>query len=75
MQEVAFGPALGPDHHECTSTRSGDWIIFRCPRCLDYERRLNWRTGASHARNVRPDLRHSGRHVPIEYQADSRYLH
>jgi len=75
MQEVAFGPTSGPDHHECTSTRSGDWIVFRCPRCPDYERRLNWRTGATHALNVRPELRHFGHHVPIECQADTRYFH
>ena len=75
MKDVEFGPPSGPEHHECTSTRDGDWIVFRCRRCPDYERSVNWRTGASQARNVRPDMRHSGHHVPLEYQASSRYLH
>jgi hypothetical protein len=75
MKQVEFGSPEGPDHHECTSTRVGDWLIFRCPLCPDYERLLNWRTGASHARNVRPDLRHSGRYVPIEDRVTSRYVH
>lgn len=36
---------LAPDAHHCTSVRSGDEIIWRCPICPDYERRYNLRTG------------------------------
>ena len=75
MQEVEIGPPSGPDHHECTSTTEGDWIIFRCRRCPDYERWLNSHTGETRAWNVRPELRHSGHLVPIEYQVRSGYLH
>jgi hypothetical protein len=31
--------------HSCTSHIEGDWIIWRCPICIDYERRLNVVTG------------------------------
>jgi hypothetical protein len=29
------------DQHECDSVTEGDWVIFRCPICKDYERRIN----------------------------------
>lgn len=32
------------DVHHCTSHRDGDWIIWRCPLCEGYERRLNTKT-------------------------------
>ena len=31
--------------HHCTSHVDGDWIVWRCPICTDYERRLNHKTG------------------------------
>jgi hypothetical protein len=75
VQNVEIGPPWGPDHHKCTSTVEGDWIVFRCRHCPDYERRVNSRTGASRASNVRADVRHSGYHVPVEDQVRSGYLH
>jgi len=32
------------DSHICTSHIDGDWIIWRCPICLGYERKLNVKT-------------------------------
>lgn len=75
MKEVGFGPPSGPEHHPCTSTRDGDWIIFRCGRCPDYERRMNWRTGASQVHNPQPDFQHSGHHVPFAPPVESPYVH
>jgi hypothetical protein len=74
IEEVDFGPLSSPDDHKCTSSVDGDWIVFRCRRCPDYERRVNWRTGASRSSNVQPDVRHFGHHVPIENQIRSPYL-
>jgi hypothetical protein len=74
MQEVEFGPPPGSDQHTCSSTVEGDWVVFRCRRCPDYERRVNWRTGATRASNVRPDVPHFGNHVPLEHQVRSGYL-
>lgn len=31
--------------HKCTSEVQGDWVVFRCEHCPDYERRINWKTG------------------------------
>lgn len=33
------------DSHKCYSETEGDWIVFRCPVCEDYERRINIKTG------------------------------
>ncbi len=33
------------EKHSCQSRLEGDWIIWTCPKCEGYERRLNWRTG------------------------------
>jgi hypothetical protein len=43
--EIKFNHSSDAEVHECESHRKGDWIIFRCPLCPDYERRMNWRTG------------------------------
>ena len=31
--------------HKCYGERKGNWVIFRCPLCPDYERRMNFKTG------------------------------
>lgn len=36
---------LSSDVHHCTSYRVEDTIIWKCPICIDYERRLNLTTG------------------------------
>ncbi len=64
MQSIDFGNFQTNPAHECDSYRNGDWIIFRCPSCPDYERRINWRTGKIMVKNSRPDVMHSGTHVP-----------
>ena len=34
-----------PDNaHRCTSEINGDWVVFRCPHCPDYERRISLKT-------------------------------
>jgi hypothetical protein len=32
------------ESHECTSSIEGEWIVFRCPVCEDFERRIHLRT-------------------------------
>jgi hypothetical protein len=64
--DVDFNPVPDFEHHECSGTRNGDWIIFLCPQCHDYERRLNWRTGETTARNVSATIDHNGRYSPRE---------
>ena len=56
------------EEHRCESYRDGDWIVFTCPLCLDYERRLNWRTGNMTAKDQTPiHIQHSGEYFPTEY--------
>jgi len=66
--DVDMHPAPGYAHHECTATRDGDWLVFLCAQCSDYERRLNWRTGETSARNSSPDINHSGRYFAAEFK-------
>lgn len=54
--------------HQCQSFRDGDWIIFHCEQCPDYERRLNWRTGDTRSRNASAEIQHQGFHIPAQYQ-------
>lgn len=50
---------LPADVHHCTSRREGDWIIWRCPLCPGYERRLNMRTGAMRVKG-KTSAQHTG---------------
>jgi len=54
--------------HSCKSYRDGDWIIFYCPICIDYERRINWRTREMKSRNVKDNVKHLGNYIPHEYK-------
>ena len=50
--------------HACTSQLKGDWIIFRCSKCEDYERRLNWKTGEMTIKGASSFFMHQGFHQP-----------
>lgn len=65
--KIDFDPKPDSLHHKCDAFRNGDWIIFRCPICKDYERRLNWRTGEMRVRNDKPEVYHHGNYMPGEY--------
>ena len=54
--------------HECDAFRSSDWIIFRCPKCPDFERRINWRNGKMKVKNDNPQINHRGQYFPVEYK-------
>jgi hypothetical protein len=65
MFELNFelDPTYG--YHECVSVAEGEWVIFRCPICKDYERRINMLTGETKVKDLSPIVRHSGRHTPL----------
>jgi hypothetical protein len=65
--EIKFNHSSDTEVHECESHRKGDWIIFRCPLCPDYERRMNWRTGEMNVKNNTADINHTGSYFPYEY--------
>ena len=68
METINFDMNSGQDGHKCKSYRDGDWIVFYCPQCHGYERRINWRTGEKKSKNIVSDIRHSGLYFPLEYK-------
>ncbi|HFA48865.1 MAG TPA: hypothetical protein ENJ95_07600 [Bacteroidetes bacterium] len=36
---------MAKSDHKCYSEQEGDWVVFRCPLCPDYERRIHSKTG------------------------------
>ena len=64
MMEINFNAGTDPDAHQCESYREGDWIIFRCPQCEEYERRINWRTGEMSVANSESGINHQGFTTP-----------
>lgn len=54
--------------HECVGFREGDWMIFKCPICHDYERRLNWKTGKMRTKSDPENpFQHSGIVAPPRF--------
>lgn len=47
------------DSHHCTSHVDGDWIVWRCPICLEYERKFNVKTGEMKVKG-KTEFRHQG---------------
>ncbi len=50
--------------HTCDSRREGDWIIFTCKSCPDYERRYNYKTREMRVKNSTSHTHHVGHFVP-----------
>jgi hypothetical protein len=60
MLKIKFNSNHNGEHHSCESSRVGDWIIFRCPKCPEFERRWNRRTGEMKSEGTKTDVHHSG---------------
>lgn len=43
MPTIEFDHSKG-NKHECASKKIGDWIIYTCPHCPDYQRKQNIKT-------------------------------
>ena len=74
MAEMIIKKSVERELHTCESRRTGDWIVFTCPKC-DYELRDNVRTGELTVSNSKADVYHSGIHHPIEYTEGSESIH
>jgi hypothetical protein len=59
MSTIKF-EELNPDIHTCRSELQGDWMVWHCPHCPGYERRLNWRTGELRAARGGSNALHAG---------------
>jgi hypothetical protein len=66
MLELNFSCEPGYNHHECDSVVEGDWVVFRCSICKNYERRINLLTGETKVKNISSIASHSGRHIPFQ---------
>jgi hypothetical protein len=55
--------------HTCVGHREGDWVIFTCPICKDYEKRYNLITGKLITKSD-PDNEyiHQGSHAPVKIE-------
>jgi hypothetical protein len=50
--------------HKCYSEQEGEWIVFRCHLCPDYERRMHLKTGKMKSKGTGDsDFLHSGFYV------------
>ena len=63
------------ERHECEAREEGGWIIYHCPLCPDYERRVNVRTGDMEAKNMKAGIDHSGSYVPEDFGTPSGWVH
>lgn len=58
---------FGQDHfkkHKCTSIRTKNWFIFKCPHCA-YERKINRHTNEMIVKPGDPEALHEGVYVPV----------
>jgi len=55
---------LSEETHHCTSFRDGDWIVWRCPHCQNYERRFNLMTSTMSIKG-KNDFTHTGAFNPV----------
>jgi len=51
--------------HATIGHREGDYIIFTCPLCKDYERRINWKTGKVTVKKGNNNILHYGSAAPV----------
>lgn len=64
MQKPIFD-AFNEGQHPCIGHREGDWIIFTCPICKGYERRVNWKTQEVRVRKYGSGFSHFGSSAPV----------
>lgn len=51
--------------HHCIGHKEGNWIIFTCPVCRDYQRRINCVTKEVIVRKGSSNAVHVGSHAPV----------
>jgi hypothetical protein len=59
--------------HTCLGRQEGEWVVFTCPECKGFERRINFHTGKMTTRQgENPEVLHVGDFQPAEWDMDSR---
>lgn len=46
--------------HQCTSYKEGDWVVFKCPICPQYEHRMNLIDNRMRTKGSSDDIQHTG---------------
>ena len=75
MVNVDSKPPANVLQHKCDARLEDDWVIFTCPKCADYERRLNYQTGTMQVKNSKENIFHSGQYYPHEIQHALKHKH
>ena len=57
MSKITFS---NTQKHHCYTEQKGNWVIFRCKECPQYERRMNLITGRWISINTNSEVTHSG---------------
>ena len=70
MKSPSF-KAFNDEQHQCIGHKEGDWIIFTCPICRDYERRINWKTHQVKVKKGSSMATHAGSHAPLKSSVKS----
>jgi hypothetical protein len=47
-------------YHKCNYQILGDWEIYTCPLCPDYEIKINLKTNELKRKNIKMDINHCG---------------
>ena|GEM_PF-4036484 len=55
-------PKQQQEEHHCIGHREGDWVIFICPVCKDYQRHVNTVTKEVKVRKGNTQAVHVGNH-------------
>lgn len=62
------------EYHTCQSRREGDWIVFTCSQCNEYEQRINFKTQERISRPVDdPTIFHQGSFVPVGLESEQMH--
>ncbi|MBI1225294.1 MAG: hypothetical protein GC192_08665 [Bacteroidetes bacterium] len=51
--------------HQCIGHKEGDWVIFICPVCRDYQRHINCVTKEVKVQKGSSNAVHVGSHAPV----------
>ena len=64
--QVSFPSNDSGARHRCEARRFKNWVVFTCPQCPGFERRIDLETGAMHTRpGADPYVLHEGFYVPV----------
>jgi hypothetical protein len=67
MQKLIVSSNPNREHHVCTGSRQGDWVVHACPDC-DFELWDNLKTGELEIYNDHNiSIEHSGFYIMPEY--------